>query len=273
MSEAAPLRDEAEPLGLVDSHVHLDAKQFAPDREEVIARARAAGVRWMVNAGSNFASSRAGIALAEAHEGIYAAVGIHPHEADSLTEQALDEMADLLKHCKAVAVGEIGLDFYYTFSPREAQLAAFQRQLELARSADKPVIVHDRDAHVETLDILQEYARTAAGREVGALHCFSGDLAMAERVLELGFLIGVAGPVTFANAHKLPEIVGHVPLDKLLIETDCPYLAPHPRRGQRNEPANVRLVADKIAQIKGISPAEAAQATAANAARLFALRG
>ncbi len=258
------------PCCLMDSHAHLDAGQFDADREQVIARAEAAGVRYIINAGAGMESSQAGIALAEAYPGIYAAVGVHPHEARVWCEAVLSKLRVLAQHPRVVAIGEIGLDFHYNFSPREMQLQAFQEQLALARQVGKPVIIHDREAHAETVSILREWAR-GQKHPGGVLHCFSGDLAMAKQAVELGFLIGIAGPVTFANARKLPEIVHHLPLDKLLLETDCPYLSPHPYRGQRNEPAYVRLVAQRVAEIKSLTLVEVARVTTANVAWLFGL--
>jgi len=251
---------------LVDSHAHLEARQFAADREEVIARAVAAGVTRIVNAGTSLPASEASIALAEAHANIYPAVGIHPHEAKTLTEPVWEALQALARRADVVAIGEIGLDFYYNLSTREQQVDAFRRQLALARVLGKPVIIHDRDAHAETLAILREL-----GPHRGVLHCFSGDATMAEAVLDLGYHIGVAGPVTFRNAGELPDIVCCLPLDRLLLETDAPYLAPHPHRGQRNEPAYVRYVAERVAALRGVSLAVVAEATTANAVALLAL--
>lgn len=251
---------------LVDSHAHLEARQFAADREAVIARAVAAGVTRIVNAGASLPASEASIALAEAHETIYPAVGIHPHDAKTLTETTWEALQALARRSDVVAIGEIGLDFFYNLSAREQQVDAFRRQLALARALGKPVIIHDRDAHAETLAILREL-----GPYRGVLHCFSGDVAMAEAVLDLGYHIGVAGPVTFRNARVLPDIVRRLPLDRLLLETDAPYLAPHPHRGKRNEPAYVRYVAERVAELRAMSLEELAEATTANAVVLFRL--
>jgi len=260
---------------LIDTHAHLDFEQFDADRAAVLERARAAGVAAMVNVGADLASSRRAVTLAGQHLPVYASVGVHPHEAKMLDGAALAELRVLAGRPKVVAVGEIGLDFYRDLSPRDLQRRAFQAQLAWAAQLGKPVIVHDRDAHDEVLQILTDWAGTAAGSplagRLGVLHSFSGDLAMAERAIELGFYIAVSGPVTYHNARRLPEVVRAVSLDRLLVETDCPYLPPHPHRGQRNEPAHVRLVAEQIAAIRGVTFDQVAQATTANACRLFDL--
>ncbi len=259
-------------MELVDSHAHLDFPQFNPDREEVIRRAEEAGIRLIVNVGADLDSSRASVALAERYPFVYAAVGVHPHDADTLDERALKALTELARHPKVVAIGEIGLDFYRDLSPRQTQRKAFLRQLELASRLGKPVIIHDRDAHREVLSIIRDYAARADGsRPLGVLHCFSGDIEMALKAIELGFFISVAGPVTFKNARKLPQIVRELPLDSLLVETDCPYLTPHPYRGKRNEPAYVRLVAEAVARIKGIPAEQVARVTLRNAIRLFGI--
>ncbi len=256
---------------LVDTHAHLDFAQFDADREQVLARAWAAGLVAIVNAGADLPSSRAGVELSARHERVFAAVGVHPHDAKALTAEALAELETLARAPKVVAIGEIGLDFYRDLSPRPAQRAALEAQLALAARLPKPIIVHDRDAHGEVMGILREWSPTSPLAEKGVLHCFSGSLDMAEQAVELGFLISIAGPITYTNARKLPEIAAALPLDKLLIETDCPYLAPHPHRGQRNEPAYVALVAEAVARARGVPVAEVARATTANAARLFGL--
>ena len=251
---------------LTDTHAHLDFPQFDGDREEVIARALAAGVGSIINVGADLASSRRAVALAEAHPQIYAAVGVHPHDAKTLTDEVLKELRELAQHPKVIAIGEIGLDFYRDLSPRDEQQRAFERQLALASELGKPVIIHDRQAHAEVLAILRRWPGLR-----GVLHCFSGDLDMAHEAIEMGFYISVGGPVTFKNARRLPEIVRQLPLERLLVETDCPYLAPHPYRGKRNEPAYVRLVAQKVAELKGVPLERVARVTTANARQLFGL--
>ena len=260
-------------LTLIDTHAHLDFPQFDADRGAVIERAKAAGVAAILNVGTDLASSRRAVALAAQHPSIYAAVGMHPHNAKKMDGAALAELRELARHPKVVAVGEIGLDFYRDLSPRDVQRRAFRAQLAWAAKLGKPVVIHDRDAHDEILDILSDWAAglahsPLAGR-LGVLHTFSGDLPMAEHAMGLGFYISISGPVTYRNARRLLDIVPALPLDRLLVETDCPYLSPHPHRGKRNEPAYVRLVAERIAALRGLTTAELAEATTANAQNLF----
>ncbi len=257
---------------LTDTHTHLDFPQFDGDRERVIERAATAGVRAIVDVGTDLASSLAAVALAEAYPQIYAAVGVHPHDAKTLTRETLEELRALAGHPKVVAIGEIGLDFYRDLSPREKQRQAFQQQLALASEVGKPVIIHDRQAHQEVMAILRRWVESSH-QPVGVLHCFSGDLAMAQEAIELGFYISIAGPVTFKNARRLRQLVRQLPLEKLLVETDCPYLTPHPHRGKRNEPAYVKLVAQEVARLKGMSLEEIARITSNNAQALFATKG
>lgn len=265
---------------LIDTHAHLDFSKFDPDRQSVIKRAQAAGVAAMVNVGVDVASSQRAVALAGQHPAIYAAVGMHPHSAKKLDGAALAELRELAGAPKVVAVGEIGLDYYRNLSPRDVQRRAFRAQLAWAAKLGKPVIIHDRDAHAEVMDILADWAsgldsfpgvRSALDGRLGVLHTFSGDRAMAERAVDLGFYISISGPVTYKNARELPEVVRTVPLDRLLVETDCPFLAPHPHRGKRNEPAYVRLVAERIAELRHMPFDDLAEATTANARRLFDL--
>jgi TatD DNase family protein len=239
-------------------------KQFDPDREEVIKRARAAGVDMMITVGSDLMSTRAAIALAEEHEGVYATVGVHPHDAKHCREETLDELAALARHPKVVAVGETGLDYHYDHSPREVQREVMERHLEMAFELDKPVVVHSREAAEDTMRILEE-----AGVGRGVMHCFSGDREMAERAMAMGLHISVAGPVTFKKAAKLAEVVRAVPDEFLLLETDAPYLTPEPHRGKRNEPAYVAHTAARVAELRGVSVADVARITTLNAARLF----
>ncbi len=268
-------------MTLIDTHAHLDFSRFDADRPAVIERAKAAGVAAIVNVGADLPSSRRAVILAEEYACIYAAVGMHPHDAKKLDGAALAELRELAQHPKVVAVGEIGLDFYRNLSPRDVQRRAFQAQLAWAARLGKPVVIHDRDAHDDVMEILADWAaglensspvvskaKPLAGR-LGVLHTFSGDLVMAERAIELGFYISISGPVTYKNARRFPDIVRALPLDRLLVETDCPFLAPHPHRGKRNEPAYVRLVAERLAALKGISVEELAEATTTNAQHLF----
>ncbi len=263
---------------LTDTHTHLDFPEFDGDREHVIERAATAGVGAMVNVGADLASSQAAVALAEAHPQIYAAAGVHPHDAKTVTGEMLEELRALASHPKVIAIGEIGLDFYRDLSPRDKQHQAFEQQLALASEVGKPVIIHDREAHQEIMATLRHWVEDThqpsaiSHQPVGVLHCFSGDLAMAQEAIERGFYISIAGPVTFQNARRLRELVRQLPLEKLLIETDCPFLTPHPHRGKRNEPAYVKLVAQEVARIKGLSLEEVVRVTSDNARALFALK-
>jgi TatD DNase family protein len=252
---------------LIDTHAHLDLKEFSPDRDAVIARARAAGIERIITIGIGIAECRRALKIAGAHPFIHAAIGIHPHNASTLDLAALDFLEKHARDPNVVALGEIGLDFFRNRSPREDQLRAFRAQLDLAESLKLPVIIHDRDAHAETLQILQEEKPPCGG----VLHCFSGDIAMARACIDLGFLISIPGTVTFKNAATLHAVATDIPLEHLLIETDCPFLTPEPHRGKRNEPAYVRFVAEKIAQLKKIPIEKVAVLTGENACRLFGL--
>jgi TatD DNase family protein len=233
---------------LFDTHAHLHFPEFADDLGAVLARARAAGVRRMITIGTDVPSSRAAVALAAREPDVWAAVGIHPHEARLADEAALAEIERLAAAPRVVAIGETGLDFFRDHSPRDAQERAFRAQLALARRMRKPVLVHCRDAHEDTLAILAE----ASVRETGGImHCFSGDTALARRCLDLGLLISLAGPVTYPNARTLPDVARAVPADRLVVETDCPYLPPQPYRGKRNEPAYLAITAARVAELRG----------------------
>jgi TatD DNase family protein len=251
---------------MIDSHAHLDFPQFDADRPAVIARARQAGVSAIVNVGTNLASSRAALALAAEHPFIYATVGFHPHDAQALTDGALVELRTLAARPKVVAVGEIGLDYYRDYSPRPAQRLAFEALLTLAADVGLPVVVHTREAHDDVLAALRGWKGSA-----GVVHAYSAGLARLDDVLALGFYVGIAGPVTFPNAGELRTVAAQVPLERLLVETDCPYLTPIPHRGQRNEPAYVRHVVETVARERGLTPEAVARATAGNARRLFGL--
>ncbi|HWR56337.1 MAG TPA: TatD family hydrolase [Negativicutes bacterium] len=252
----------------IDSHAHLDGQSFDGDREAVLQRARDAGISAIINVGFDMPSCRSTLALAEAHPEIYAAVGIHPHDAATVKEDDFAQLHQWAAHPKVVAVGEIGLDYYRNLSPRDLQREAFLRQIALARKVAKPIIIHDRDAHGEIMDILRQEFYDVPG---GVMHCYSGSAAMAAEIVKMGLYISIAGPVTFANNRKLGEVVEQIELGRLLIETDAPYLTPEPHRGKRNESAFVRFVAEKIAEIKKISVEEVASVTSANTRRLFGL--
>lgn len=251
---------------LFDSHAHIDDSRFDSDRLETIERARENGVTGIINIGADMASSARSVALAQAHKGIYAAVGIHPHDAKAAVDADYDQMAQWVgSEAKVVAIGEIGLDYYYDLSPRDVQQDVFIRHIDLARQLGKPIIIHDRDAHGDVMNIIKKEAKGI----IGIFHCYSGSLEMAKEVLKLGFYVSFAGPVTFAKSTKLKEIAAAVPLERLLVETDSPYLTPHPHRGRRNEPAHVRLVAEEIARLRGLSLEAVAEATTNNVKQLF----
>ncbi len=253
---------------LIDTHAHIDDEKFAEDRAEVIQRAIDSGVTRMINVGSDIKSSARSVKLAADYNEIYAAVGIHPQEAKTMMKSHDDLLASWAQLPKVVAIGEIGLDYYYENSEREIQKKVFIRQLDLARQMHLPVSIHDRDAHGDTMDILKKEGKGI----IGVIHCFSGSWEMAHDLLRKGWFIGVDGPVTFKNAAKLPEIVQQVPLDRLLVETDSPYLAPVPKRGKRNEPAYVRHVAEKIAALRNMEFEAFAKATTENARHLFGVQ-
>ena len=250
---------------LADSHAHIDDERFDADREEVVARALAAGVSLIVNIGADMASSARSVALAEKYPEIYAAVGMHPHDSQDMKETDYRQLEQWANHPKVVAIGEIGLDYHYDLSPRPVQKEVFLRQLDLARKTGKPFIIHEREAHADMLDIIRNAARGLNG----VFHCFSGSVETAREYLKMGFYISVAGPVTFPKSLKTKEVAKAVPLDRLLVETDSPYLTPQPFRGKRNEPAYVRLVAEEIANLRDISLAELAEVTTANVRKLF----
>jgi TatD DNase family protein len=254
---------------LIDSHSHIDMRQFNKDRDSVMERARRDGVAAVVDVGCDIPSSEAAIALAERYDEVFAVVGFHPHSAAAMGNGDIERLADLAQHPKVVAIGEIGLDFYRNLSPREAQVEAFNKQLDLARELDLPVVIHSRQATDEVFDILSRWAGKSS-KPLGVLHCFSGDRELARKYIDMGFFISIAGPITYGKS-SAADVARHLPLDKLLIETDCPFLTPQPHRGKRNEPSYVSLVAEKIGEIRGISGGEVARCTANNAIRLFRL--
>lgn len=255
-------------MRLFDSHAHLNDEQFAADLPAVLASARAAGVETILNVGYDLPASRAAAALAAGRPGLYAAVGIHPHDAAGYDEAAEKELRRLARAEKVVAIGEIGLDYYRELSPRPTQAEAFRRQIRLARALRLPIVVHDREAHEDTLRILREERASEVG---GILHCFSGSWEMARQCLDLGFYISLAGPVTFRNAVRPREVARRVPADRLLVETDAPYLAPEPHRGRRNEPAFVALTLRAIAALREVPAEELAEQTYQNACRVLGL--
>lgn len=267
---------------LIDTHVHLYNPRYEDDLDAVLARAGQAGVRAALAPGADLASSRAAMALAERYADapcqLFAAVGVHPTDAEKLTAEALDELRALARHPRVVAIGEIGLDYYWPqvedrgwpCAAPDQQRAAFEAQLALASDVGLPVIVHDRDAHDDTLAILRAWGAGGESR-TGVLHFYAGGIDRLPQALALGFYIGVDGPVTFKNAAEIHAVAREAPLDQLLLETDGPYLTPHPHRGQRNEPAYLTHVAARIAALRSIPPDAVAEATTANAIRLFDL--
>lgn len=260
-------------MELFDTHCHLADRAFRADLDEALARARLAGVAGMVCVGYDLASSRAAAELAGREERVWAAVGIHPHDAARAGRGWVAELRKLARRDKVVAIGETGLDFYRDLSPRPAQKDVFRRHLELALELGLPVIVHDRDAHDETVEILREAHAGQSGGATppGVMHCFSGGPDHAQACLGLGFCLSFAGPLTYPKSDKVREIAAAAPADRLLVETDAPYLAPQAQRGHRNEPAFVAEVAAALAAVRGVSPKEAAALTTANARRLFGL--
>jgi TatD DNase family protein len=252
-------------MHLIDSHAHVDFPQFHEDRDAVIERAREAGLVAVVNIGTNVSTSRASVRLAERYSFIHATVGIHPHDAETASREALDQLRALAQQPKVVAIGEIGLDYYRDYSPRPAQRQALQDQLALASEVDLPVVIHSRDAHDDMLRILDGWEGT------GVLHTYAAGLERLDQAIDMGFFIGISGPVTYSKANQLRSVVRAAPLDRLLVETDCPYLTPEPHRGERNEPAYVRFVAEAVAQARRDSIEQIADATTKNARRLFRL--
>ncbi|WP_431190041.1 TatD family hydrolase [Desulfurivibrio dismutans] len=254
---------------LIDTHCHLDFPDYQADLEQVVKRAAQAGVRQMITVGIDLASSRKGVELAEQWPGVFATVGVHPHHVNEIGPDDYQALQELGRHPRVVAYGEIGLDYVKEYSPAPLQREHFAHQVAIARQLELPLVIHDREAHADTLAILREAGELPAG---GVMHCFSGDAALAEEVLAMGFYVSIPGVVTFKSAATLWEAVRMVPLERLLLETDAPFLAPVPLRGKRNEPAYLAHIAAKVAELKGCAPAAVARQTTANARRLFNLR-
>jgi len=254
---------------VVDTHAHLNDKAFTEDLDEVITRAVSGGVTDIIVVGYDLASSEHAVRLSRDYGPLWAAVGVHPHDAPQADAAGLARIAMMAQATKAVAIGEIGLDYYWNTWPKEQQQHAFRQQIDLAKNASLPFIVHDRDAHGDVLAILQEHRVFPAGF---VMHCFSGSPEFARECIKLGGYISLAGPVTFRNAAKLLEVAKEVPLEHLVIETDCPYLAPQPHRGKRNEPQYANLVLNAIAQLRGLPVEDVADQTTLNAKNLFGLK-
>lgn len=247
-----------------ESHAHYDDERFDDDRDELLASFPAEGIETVINSSSDIASSRASIALAEKYPFFYASVGVHPHEVSKMREEDIDTLRELSKHPKVVAIGEIGLDFYYDLSPRDDQRYWFKRQLALAEELDMPVIIHSRDASQECFDII-----SASNVRKGVIHCYSGSAPMAQDYADMGFYIGIGGSLTFKNNKKTVEVVEKLPLEKILIETDSPYLAPVPYRGRRNDSRLLKYVVEKISEIKNVPEIDICNITKNNATELF----
>ncbi|WP_338560759.1 TatD family hydrolase [Paraclostridium sordellii] len=255
---------------LFDSHAHLNDERFDEDREELINSLKAKGVDLVLNPGACIETSKSSVELANKYDFIYAAVGVHPHDVGEMTEDDIETLRKLaLENEKVKAIGEIGLDYYYDNSPREIQKKWFKRQIELANELKLPIIIHDRDAHGDTFEII----KNTKSPEIGCvLHCYSGNVELAKEYVKMGCYISIPGTVTFKNNKKTREVAKEIPLEYLLIETDSPYMAPEPHRGKRNNPSLVQFVADKIAQEKGISYEQVCEATKENAKRFFNIK-
>jgi TatD DNase family protein len=252
---------------LIDTHTHLDDARYDADRDAMIQRARQAGVTAFVTIGCDLTTSRSAVTLADRHADIYASIGVHPHEVKHIRDDWYDELRRLAQHAKVVAYGEIGLDYHYNHSPPKDQRERFREQIQLARDLHLPVVIHTREAQEDTISILKEEKASEVG---GVFHCFSGDAWLAKDALDLGFYLSFSGILTFNNATMLREIAKQTPLDRVLIETDCPYLTPVPHRGKRNEPAFVSHVARQLAEIHpDLSLERIEEATTENAKRLF----
>lgn len=266
-------------MALVDTHCHLDFDAFDSDRAAVVARAQEAGVDAVLNPSTDIANAARVVALAHETACVYAAVGVHPNSSVEWGAHSADELRALAQQPKVVAIGEIGLDYYWDEAPHDVQRKVLQAQLELAAEMELPVILHNREASEDLLAILLEWqaglhtSGSPLAAKPGVLHSFSGDQAMAEKAAAAGYFLGFTGPLTFKNAPELQAIAAQAPLEQILVETDSPFLSPHPLRGQRNEPARVKLVAEKLAELKGLPYEEVAAATSANAQRLFGIGG
>ena len=251
---------------LFDTHAHLNDEAFHADREELIASLPQKKITPVMNPGCNLEDSKKGIALAEKYDFVYCAVGSHPDSADEVNESVIEEYRDLCRHPKVKAIGEIGLDYHYEDIPRELQKKAFIMQMELAKETGLPVIVHERDAHEDGLAIVKSFPTVQ-----GVFHCFSGSAELARQLVDLGWYIGFTGVLTFKNARRAIEAAAAIPLERIVLETDCPYMAPEPYRGRRNDPTYLYRMAEKLGEIRGISAEEAAAITAQNGKRLYGI--
>lgn len=253
---------------LIDTHVHLNADQYDEDLQQVIDRAQQAGVDRMIVVGFDEKTIKRTMELIDRYDFVYGVIGWHPVDAIDFTDEYYDWIKELAKHPKIVAIGEMGLDYHWDKSPKDIQKEVFKRQIQLAKEVQLPIVIHNREATGDVVDILKSEHAEEVG---GVMHSFSGSPETCDEIIKLNFIISLGGPVTFKNAKQPKEVAKHVPLDKLIVETDAPYLTPHPYRGKRNEPAYVKLVAEEIAALRGITYEELAEATTANAERLFKL--
>ena len=253
---------------LFDTHAHLNDPAFDPDREELMAGLRDKGIGYVMNAGCSLSSSKDIIQMAENYPWLYASVGSHPDSADEVNEDVIAEYRQLCRHEKVKAIGEIGLDYYYEDIPREIQKNAFRMQMALAQEVDLPVIIHEREAHDDGMRIVKEFPKVK-----GVFHCYSGSAEMARQLVNMGWYIGFTGVLTFKNARKAVETAASIPLDRIVLETDCPFMAPEPFRGKRNDPGYLPKMAEKLAEIRGISVEEAIAVTTENAKRLYRIEG
>ena len=249
-----------------DTHAHYCDKRFNEDRDEVLSTICDSGVSLILNAGSSLKSSRLSVELADKYPFVYASIGVHPHDSKSMTDETVLELEKLLAHPKAVAVGEIGLDYHYDFSPRDVQRKRFREQLELSRSLGKPVIIHEREALQDVFDIVRDYKDLT-----GVFHCFSGSWETAKSVLDMGWYLSFTGVVTFKNARRALEVLDRMPVDKLMLETDCPYMAPEPMRGRRNSSLYLPYIAKKIAEVRGMTTDDVARTTMENGMKFFGI--
>jgi len=249
-----------------DTHAHYCDKRFNEDRDEVLSAICDSGVSFILNAGSSLKSSRLSVELADKYPFVFASIGVHPHDSKSMTDETVLELEKLLAHPKAVAVGEIGLDYHYDFSPRDVQRKRFREQLELSRSLGKPVIIHEREALQDVFDIVRDYKDLT-----GVFHCFSGSWETAKSVLDMGWYLSFTGVVTFKNARRALEVLDRMPVDKLMLETDCPYMAPEPMRGRRNSSLYLPYIAKKIAEVRGMTTDDVARTTMENGMKFFGI--
>lgn len=251
---------------IFDTHAHYDDEKFNEDRDELLKALPSLGIETVINCSCDLKSSKIGIEFTKKYDYFYCAVGIHPHEAEDATIDQLDEIRQLAAYEKCVAIGEIGLDYHYDFSPRDLQIEYFEKQIILAKELDMPIIVHDREAHEDTLNLLKKYMPK------GVVHCYSGSLESAKEIINLGMYIGIGGAVTFKNAKKPVEVAANIPLDRLLLETDCPYMSPVPFRGKRCSSQLIPYTAEKIAEVRNTTAQCIIDAANANAKQLFGIK-